>query len=77
MPGSSSLEGGQPGSHGALLRNVLDTELSVGPSWDGAVCLLTCKKLLLRLPSRFIWDHFFEIEGSNFPGESISFLRAS
>ena len=70
MPESSSSEEGQPGSHGALLRNVLDTELSVGPAWDGAVCLLTFKKLLLRLLNHFIWDHFFEIEGPNFPSES-------
>ena len=69
LPGSSSSEGRQPGSHGTHPRNVLDTELPLGPAWDRVVCLLTTCKLLLRLLSHSIWNHFFRTEGSIFPSD--------
>lgn len=66
---TSSAEGRQPASLATHPRNVLDTELILGPTWDGVVCLLTTCKLLLRLLSHSIWNHFFRIQGSNFPGD--------
>lgn len=60
------------------LRNVLDTELTLGPTWAGRVCFLMCRKLVLRLLSNSICNHhFFGVEESNFPSESISFITIS